>query len=114
MNLFIKFLLAAVSICVYSQKNSQLNSLNEFEGVRIYNLYSDIIYGGGVIYNESLKEYPTQLHTGFLKLGFDENLNQVSKKIIKHARFNKGISINSEAGLFFQQNIMENLLVLVK
>ena len=100
MNLFIKFLLAAVSICVYSQKNSQLDSLNEFEGVRIYNLYSDIIYGGGVIYNESLNEYPTQLHTGFLKLGFDENLNQVSKKIIKHARFNKGISINSEAGLF--------------
>lgn len=101
MNIYIKFIFLILSFSVYSQENELVDdSVKKHNNRTRYNLYSDIIYGGGIIYDENFEEYPPQLNTGFLKLGFDSNSEQISKKTITHRRLNKGISFRSDAGLF--------------
>ncbi|SDG47465.1 hypothetical protein SAMN04488027_102107 [Psychroflexus sediminis] len=87
-----------------------VDSLDIYTGGNNYNLYNDILYGGGVIYDEDLESYPPQLNTGFLKLGIDNNSDQVKKKIINHSKFNKGINISSDAGLFLSTKYYGTLI----
>ena len=58
MNLKNQLLLAILFFTnVYSQNKTNFTSSDEKNQDSPYNLYNDILYGGGVIYNENLKQY---------------------------------------------------------
>ncbi|WP_303316565.1 hypothetical protein Q4Q34_07090 [Flavivirga abyssicola] len=88
MKRFIIFLLA-IFICPLCIVDGQIDINSKLEY-----LYSDILYSQGVLYNETLTDYPDELNRGYVTNGFDEHLNRLHSEVFTHKKFHKGLRLS--------------------